>query len=199
MACECNIAAMFPGVGGYGIISATLRSNVDITITEGGMVLYGPATGDLSITAYAPLAEGQLDCPAKAGMSCTWDRRTSCETEGSIVTYLIPKGPVRSYTEGVVTSDISVNSVVSYETFSASASNGPTTIYLMNLHSDGWGFAYTGSPIHISEEDTKDYKEIDIFNEILPDGSKLYLQSFSWEYTPPNIPQVNYSFLFTKE
>ena len=49
--CVCHIAAEFPILGNLGIISANLRTNTDVTVTEGGLVLYGPAFGDLSVTA----------------------------------------------------------------------------------------------------------------------------------------------------
>jgi hypothetical protein len=84
-----------------------------------------------------------------------------------------------------------------YETFSASASSGPATPYFYNIHKDGHTFSYSGPPIIISTDAGQRPMAISIFNNILPNGSELYLQSFSWEYTPPNVPQVTYSFLFT--
>jgi len=195
--CECHIAAEFPILGNLGIISANLRTNREVSVSDVGIVLIGPTTGDLAITAYAPLTVS-LDCPGRAGVSYNWDRRIECLENGEIVVHFVPRGGGRSYREGDVDNTITMTQAgETYKTFSASAASGPTTPYLYLDHRDGYDFRYTGVPITISPDDGNSVKSVTIFNGILPAGSELYLQSFSWEYSPPNVPTVSYSFLFS--
>lgn len=196
--CVCHIAAAFPHVGGYGIISATLRTSTDIVLTENEMVLTGPTVGDLSITGYAPLLGSDgLDCPGRANISFNWDQRIECdETTGVFRVYLIPRGKARASTEGSVTGNILMTEDFEYMTFDASASSGPHSVYMHTTHRDGHNFYYNGDPIQVTPDDAYNDKTIDFLLPILPLGSKLYLTSFSWSYTPPNVPTVSYSFLF---
>jgi hypothetical protein len=198
--CACDIVAEFPILKGLGIISANLRTNTDITLTVDNQPLYGATTGDLSITAYAPLSNtDNLKCPARAGVNYNWDRRMECEN-GNLIVHFIPRGGTKAYKEGPVTSDISIIVVRGYTSFSASASSGPTTPFIYNLHEDGYNFSYSGTPITISAVDSKNPKSLSIFASTGLDvlvNATYYLQSFGWEYTPPNIPTVTYSFLLS--
>lgn len=200
--CRCDIAATFPELGntweGLGIISATLRTNKAINIVDCGtgskIVLEGPTRGDVSITAYAPLPAGEvLDCPGNASTSFSWDERLECD---GFTTHFIPKNNTAAYIEGSVSSQISLTPIYTYETFNASAASGPHTPFLYLDHTDGYDLSYTGDPITISPSDALSPKSIGFLNQILPAGSVLYLTSFNWSYTPPNIPNVSYSFLF---
>lgn len=198
--CICHVAGEFPILGSLGIFSANLRTNTDVTVTEGGLVLYGPAFGDLSVSAYSILEPGEeslLGCPGRAGASYNWDRRYDCDEASTIKVYFIPRGRTRSYREGDITAQIIMTAIETYRFFSASAASGPTTPYLIQDHTDAYNFIYNGGPISISTQDAYNEKNVGIFDGILPAGSKLYLQSFNWEYTPPNVPTVSYSFLFT--
>jgi len=193
--CFCDIAATFPVLAELGIISASLRSNTEIMLTEEGIALYGATLGDMSMTAYAVEPGLALKCPGRAGISFQWDQRMSCDT-GSVETYFIPKGKNRAYIEGDVGGNISLsNKINSYETFSASAGSGPTTPYFRTTHEDGWGFTYSGDPLYVSDQNGYSETSVSFFG-FLPGGSKLYLTSFSWECTPPAVPVVSYSFIF---
>lgn len=196
--CVCHVAASFPHLGGYGIISATLRTGTDIVLTEGELLLLGPTVGDLSITAYAPLPGGDLlDCPGRANISFNWEQRIECDEEtGVFRVYLIPRGKARASTEGSVTSDISMIEDFEYLTFDASAASGPHSVYMHTTHRDGHEFYYYGDPIQVIPDDAYNNKLIPFLTPILPATSKLYLTSFSWSYTPPDVPTVSYSFLF---
>ena len=196
--CECHIAAEFPHLGGLGIISAALRTNVNVTVAESGLILAGPATGDLSITAYS-YKEGEiLECPGRAGVNFAWVTRVECDDETSTFkTYYIPSGRSRSYVEGDVTSQISMTEMTNYLTFDASAASGPHTPYLYTTHKDGHDFEYTGSPIPIPKDGANESFGRSIFEDVLPEGSDLYLNSFNWTYNPPNVPTVSYSFFFS--
>ena len=193
--CSCNLAATFPSLGDLGIISASLRSNTEIMLTEEGIGLYGPTLGDVSVTAYAAETGLALRCPGRAGVSFEWDQRISCDGR-EIEVYFIPRGKNRAFIEGDVSSRIRLsNKINSYETFSASAGGGPTTVYFKATHEDGWGFSYSGSPLAISDENGKGETYVGFLN-FLPGNSALYLTSFNWECTPPAIPVVSYSFIF---
>lgn len=193
--CVCNVAGEFPILGNLGIISATLRTNINVSVTEDGLVLSGPTFGDLAITAYAPLIGESLSCAGKAGASFQWEQRMDCDTTGYLIMRFIPKGNAKAFMQGSVTTRISMESIAEYENFSASAAGGPHTPYFMDEHYDGYNLTYTGNPIQISIDDQYKSKELSIFTGIFPAGVKLYLTNFSWEYTPPNIPNVSYSFL----
>lgn len=190
--CSCNIAAMFPEVGGLGIVSATLKANTSIVITndEPPIILYGPSLGNLSITAYAPLPESDiLTCPARAGVSYEWMQKYDCDEDAI---YFIPRGRDKAFKEGIVTTDITLTDVLEYGSWNASAATGPTTVYLMATHSDGYEFSYEGDPFPVADKEAT----TSVFDNILPTDSKLYLNNFSWECTPPKIPMVSYSFIF---
>lgn len=184
-ACSCNIAAAFPHLGGLGIISANLRVNTQIIITTDRLVLIGPTTGDLSITAYAD--SGSYNCPGRAGVSYEWIQRYDCLADKM---YFVPKGGDRAYTEGRVSRDISMIPVTNTTGFSASASSGPTTVYLSSSHSDGYEFSYGGRPIAVTGRNTG----AGAVGNLVP--GDVYLASFTWEQSPPNIPIVSYSFMF---
>jgi hypothetical protein len=196
--CVCDIVANFPYLKDLGIISASLRTNRDIVVTSDGLALYGPSFGDLSITAYGDYLDTQkLTCPAKAGASYTWDKRYECDTTSHIIVYFIPRGRIRSYQEGEVNSNISLKPVSSHASFSASASSGPTTVFIKQDHIDAYDFTYSGGPIPLVPDDAYYAINIDFLDPLLPAGSSLYVQSFSWDYTPPQIPTLSYSFLFS--
>lgn len=198
--CVCHIVANFPYLVDYGIISATLKTNKNVVVTEGGLVLYGPTLGDLSITAYSPLPTGTvIGCPSRAGVGYEWDQRFDCESRDFRV-YFIPRGKDRAYIEGdAPSSQITMTSVNSYTTFSASAASGPFSLYLELTHKDGYNFRYSGPPIQIDSSNGRSSTSVPFLASILPAASRLYLTNFAWEYNPPNIPTVSYSFLFSGE
>lgn len=206
--CECHIAAEFPILGSMGVISASLRSGTDIAIIETAcgtqIALAGATRGDFSMTAYAPLSPSEtLKCPGNANVSFNWETKLSCEN-ANMKLYVIPKGASRASIDGDNTNQISMSQIGnSYPTFNASASSGPHTPFLLSDHKDGYNFYYSGDPLSVSPNDGKYAKSIPFLQgslpggqQIFPTGSELYLTSFSWSYTPPNVPTVSYSFIF---
>lgn len=185
-ACGCNIAGMFPNLGGRGIISANLKSDTPIIITSDNQILIGPTVGQLSVTGYGA---GTYGCPGRAGVSYEWMQRYDCMSD---TVYMIPRGGDRSYTEGDVGS-ITIKDLVSYTGFSASAAGGPHSIYLFSSHSDGYSLSYTGSPINVAGRDTSAGVIDDLIN------GTAYLTNFTWEQQPPNLPIASYSFLVVGE
>jgi hypothetical protein len=198
--CTCNIAANFPGLVGLnlGIISVSLKTSQNITVTNTGLQLFGASSGDLSITAYAPLGNGEeLSCPGRAGVSFEWDQKMDCDSGNGLRIYFIARAKDKAYIEGDVSSQISMTSYNSYETFSASASSGPFTMYLKTTHRDGYDFSYRGTPVPVNKNNGRNPTIVPFLSPILPSGSKLYLSNFTWEYTPVGVPTVSYSFLFS--
>ena len=208
---RCDLVGNFPVKPDLHIISASLRSRTEFTITPGTTIyLEGPTTGDLSITAYAPLRSNEeprwqngtkvgLWCQGRAGASFTWNRRLACDVPGVLTVYMIPGGQTGAYREGAITDDITLVDVVEYDSFEASAAGGPFTLYSHVTHTDGYNLTYAGGPIPITANDAYNAKNIDIFEEgsnVMPQNHELYLTNFTWSYTPPNIPTVSYSFLF---
>ena len=196
--CECFIAGnLFPDLAGLGIISVNLRVNTEVTLTGNNIVLTGPTVGDLSVTAYAPLSGETLSCPGRAGASFNWDRRNECDSGGGIIVHFIPRGGVKAFREGAVTNKISITTINQSISVNASAASGPFTPVIYLNHYDGYNFSYTGVPISVSQIDSQQAKNLDIFDNIIEIPGTLYLQSFSWQYDPPNVPTVSYSFLFS--
>jgi hypothetical protein len=157
--------------------------------------LTGPSRGDLSMTAYAPLTvSDDASCPGSANSSFNWDERLECD---GLTRHMIPRTGAAAYTEGNVTSYIGMTPIgTTYTSVNASAAGGPHSPYLYTDHQDGHTLTYGGPPLAITSIDGRYEKTIPFLTNILPAGSKLYLTSFTWSYTPPNIPNVSYSFLF---
>jgi len=197
--CTCNIAAEFTELAGYGIISANLNASTPITLTADGLAMYGPATGNLSITAYSPLIN-DLECPGRAGTSFGWTQKIDCDTEDSILkVYFIPNGIAKAYMEGDVTDQITMTDIAgrsNYITLEASAANGPASPALKLSHQDGHSLLYSGRPIQVTPNSGTDNTILEFMANILPVGSELYMNNFTWTYDPPGIPRVSYSFLF---
>jgi hypothetical protein len=197
--CTCNIAAEFTELAGYGIISANLNASTTITLTADGLAMYGPATGNLSITAYSPLTN-YLDCPGRASTSFGWTQKIDCDTEDSVLkVYFIPNGIAKAYMEGDVTEQITMTTIAgrsNYMTLEASAANGPATPALKLSHTDGYSLLYSGGPIQVTPYSGSDETTLAFMATILPVGSELYMNNFTWNYDPPDIPRVSYSFLF---
>lgn len=185
--CTCNVIASFPFLGGYGIISANLRSNSQVIITSEKTVLVGPSIGELSVTAYDEMAK--FSCPGRAGVNYEWIQKHDCLND---IVYFVPRGGDRAYIEGAV-NNITMTKILATEStgFAASAGSGPHTVYLSSSHVDGYDFGYNGKPFGVSGRDTS----IGVFSHLIPDA-ELYLTSFTWEQSPPNIPNVSYSFIF---
>jgi len=186
-ACQCNIVAMFPSVGGQGIISANLRSNTQIMITSDKQILIGATIAELAITGYG--AKETFTCPGQAGVSYEWIQKYDCSADKI---YFVPRGGEKAFKEGTVTTNITMKSAgITSKGFSASASSGPHTVYLYSSQEVGYDFSYMGSPISVTGRDTS----ASIISDLLPNGT-AYLTNFRWEQTPPNIPTVSYSFIF---
>lgn len=179
------------------IISVNMSSRAEIIKECDGQPLFGPSTGTISITGYAVnlnpnTSPFHVDCPGRAGVSIPWVRRYDCDTN---TVYMIPAGQGSSYVAGEVNGlasiNISANPRMTFTSYSASSSSGPATIYMETEQEDGYGLTYRGDPISFDTGDALIFQ-----NFMTPGGPELYLQSFSLEMSPGEIPVANYSFMF---
>jgi len=195
--CFCSIAGMLdPGMN--GIISATINAGTDIKVTTDGIILQGPTLGSINISAYPfPSTTKNLmeyfavDCPSKVGANMNWVQKYDCDNDKY---YFIPMRGGLAWYEGALPAQFTKGEdITSYESLSASASSGPATIVLQMTHFDIYGLSYSGPPIAINAGEPEAYN---ILTAIMPVGAEIYLNSFSFDFTPPNSATVNYSFAF---
>lgn len=111
-----------------------------------------------------------------------------------------------------------------YGTINASSSSGPGTVYMHTTQIDGYGLTYVGDPIAFDTSLSADIKnpsfnktitvngrQVRVYSIILPPlgvrnnngtceplcgNSILYLQNFSLDMNPGEIPIANYSYAF---
>lgn len=181
------------GIAGC-ITSVNVSSRSEILRECGGELLIGPTTGTVSITGYAvtPTENDSglhTGCPGRAGVSIPWVRRYDCDED---ILYLIAGGQGSSFIAGDIDNSATLNIATgrSFPSISASSTSGPATVYMETYQEEGYGLNYTAGPIAFDTE-----AELIISNFGVGEGP-LYLQNFSVEYNPGEIPSASYSFLF---
>ena len=197
--CPCNIAGAFD-IEYDGIISASMTAGTDIKLTSDEIILIGPTLGTINIQAYPylPNPATNLDrtlgvsCPTKVQAQMNWVRRYDCDDD---LYYFIPQRGGTASLEGELPLGVSfeIGPFLGYQSFSASASSGPATVYLDTTHYDGFNLIYTGHPIPFESGRPE---PMNILTSRLPVGVDLYLQSFSMDITPPHNASCSYSFAF---
>jgi len=139
----------------------------------------------VTVTGYASNSI-HVGCPGRAGVSTTLTRRYNYDS-GEMV--FICNGQGASYVVGDVGGLASITEPrSSCDGLSASASSGPTSIYIEATHNTGFGLNYTGNPISFST--TKD--SCTMMSPGFGYGS-LYLQSFSLDAQSGQIPVASYT------
>ena len=181
------------GIAGC-ITSVNVSSRSEVLRECGGELLIGPTTGTVSITGYAvESTEGDsgihTGCPGRAGVSIPWVRRYDCDND---VLYLISGGQGSSFVAGDIEglAALVIGTGRSFPSISASSTSGPASVYMETSQEEGYGLDYGGGPISF---DTR--AELLISNFGVGEGP-LYLQNFSLEMNPGEIPTASYSFLF---
>jgi hypothetical protein len=176
------------------ITSVSSSSKAEIIKECGEQILVGPTTGTVSITGYAVDPSGpnnglHVGCPGRTGVTIPWVKRYDCDLN---VVHMIPGGKGSSYiageTQGLAEMGIPLGR--SFPSMSASSNSGPATVYMETSQEDGYGLKWTGGPISF---DTSDVLIIENFGV---GSGPLYLQSFSAEFNPGEIPTATYSFTF---
>ena len=196
--CSCSIAGMLdPGMN--GIISATINAGTDVKVTSEGVILLGPTLGSVNISAYPFPPDNNLnlmeyygvECPSRVGINMNWVQKYDCDAD---IYYFIPMRGGLAWYEGDLPQQFTLNeTIISYESINASASSGPATMVSQMTHVDVYGLNYSGMPIAINGGEPESYN---ILTAIMPVDAELYLQSFSFDFTPPTQATVNYSFAF---
>jgi len=175
---------------GKCVTSISMNAKPEIIKECGGEVLYGPTVGSVSVSGYATNAI-HVGCPGKSGVSIPWVRRYDCDSSPSTV-YFIPSGRGASYVSGDVgaLATLEIPLGRSYNSLSASSQSGPVSIYMETAQEDGYGLSYSGDPLSFN---TADYL---VFSNFGVGAGDMYLQNFSLEVNPGEIPMATYSFMF---
>lgn len=180
------------GVFSWGCVtSVSLNAKPEIIKECGGEVLFGPTIGSVSVSGYAA-SEIHVGCPGKAGVSIPWVRRFDCDSSPSIV-YFISAGQGASYVAGDVggLATLSTPFGRSYNSLSASSQSGPVSIYMETEQEDGYGLSYSGNPLSFDTGNSL------IFSNFGVGDGDMYLQNFSLELNPGELPVATYSFAFS--
>lgn len=191
MADCCRLVGNFD-IADQCIISVSMNSSTESNKGACDEIIVGPTIGTVSISAYA--TEGiHIGCPGKASISIPWVRRYDCDrNEVYFIFAGAGKASVAGDVQGLATISQSIGR--NYNTVSASASSGPATIYFYDEQEDGYGLTYTGGPYSFNAN-TEDGVE---FNRIISNigPETWYLQSFSLDCQPGQVPTASYSFVF---
>jgi len=187
-------------VGNYDItldrvISINMSSSTETT-KLGNCYVIGPTIGNLTMTGYAS-DRMHTGCHGKAGVSVPWIRKYDCDTD---TVYFLFGGAGKSYVAGDVEGLASVTTeIVTYETVSASSASGPAKLYMRQDQTNGYGLTYSGYPKAFETTEVED--NVTFGNSFATDLSvphlRLYLQNFSVEFVPGEVPVASYSFMFT--
>jgi hypothetical protein len=181
-----NINGIFAG---KCVTSVSMNAKPEIIGQCGGEVLFGPTIGTVSVTGYATDLQHQ-GCPGRAGVSIPWIRKYDCENN---ILHFIPNGEGASYIAGDVENLARLRIALgrSYPSISASSQSGPATVYMETFQEDGYGLIFSGDPLSI---DTS--QQLVFTNFGIGDGD-MYLQNFSVEFSPGELPIASYSFAFS--
>jgi hypothetical protein len=175
-----------------GLISISHRIGTEASRIGGdqGALIIGATIGTVTITAYANKVV-HIGCPGRASLNVPWIRKYDCSTG---ITYFIFSGQGQSSVSGNVGGLASPNEFInSYAVLSASASSGPASIYESAPQEDGYGLSYKGTPFTFT---TSDQQTLSI--NIGFGYGAMYLQSFSLQCTPGQVPISTYDFIFSR-
>lgn len=194
----CKLVSTYPINGGKCIVSISVNSSTPATKIEDCYVI-GPTIGSVNLSGYAT-QEIHTGCRGRAGVTLPWLRKYDCEKD---VVHFLFSGGGKSYIAGDVEGLATLNKVVvdRYKVVSASSSSGPTSLYMDEWQEDGFGLIYNGDPQPFNstelDEDSATFGAGFVADIGLQSNYNLFLQSFSVEFVPGEMPMANYSFAFT--
>ena len=171
------------------IISISTSSSSEVAAVCGDEPLEGPVTHSVSISGYASdiIWTG---CPGKAGVNIPYIRKYDCAINKL---YFIFAGQGQSFISGPVGGFASLyKSFSSITSFSASSSSGPASVYMETTQTNGYGLRYSGGPFSFTTSELS----IPINLGSLGDH---YLQSFSFDAQPGQLPIASYNFVAPME
>ncbi|HEC64591.1 MAG TPA: hypothetical protein ENI23_04805 [bacterium] len=191
----CDITGLF-SIEYTGIISVNMSTSTEITLTATNVILTGPTTGTISMSAY-PYTPGQdrllgVSCPSSARAELKWIQKYDCFNNKM---HFFPAWGGAASVSGDPISGVRLErEVVTYQSMNADASSGPASPYFYSNQTDGFNLIYTGRPIAINSGRPQSYN---ILSNVLPANTKLYLSSFDISIEPPLRSVVNYNFVFS--
>jgi hypothetical protein len=185
------VGSLSLGIGGC-ITSISTNYSTEIIMSCGGeQPLEGPSVGTVNITAFADTIPW-IGCPSKAGLSVSYVRKYDCEND---IVYFIPSGQGQSFISGDLRGYVSIKyPITSSKSMNANSSSGPTSIYMSTTQTNGYGLSYSGQPISI--DTTPGMAPINLGGDF--GGSEMYLQNFSFDANPAQLPIVTYSYIYGK-
>jgi len=174
------------------VVSIQVRSDTEVG-KVGNTLIIGPTIGSVSLTGYAGRTIHR-GCPGRAGVSINWLRKYDCDRDDL---YFIFMGAGKSYISGDVGGYAAIiNEVVHYPVLNASAASGPTAFYEQTYQSDGYGLRYSGKPYSFYT-DRQNGVQISLGGSAKIGSDNMFLQSFSLQCTPGQIPIASYNLVFT--
>jgi hypothetical protein len=183
----CQLVGDF-NLGGSGcIISVNTSCSAETSKPCGPeTILFAGAVETISISAYATTLV-HVGCSGKAGVSIPWIRKYDCMADK---TYFIFSGEGESYVVGTAHDIASVKyeAPQTCDAISASSSSGPQSIYMRTSQTNGYGLRYSGGPFSF-DTGSAEGTTLDL-GYVLGEG---YLQNFSYESQPGQLPIVNYT------
>lgn len=170
------------------IVSINSTCNTEVISSCGDEAVEGASTQTVSISAYADNVVW-IGCPSKAGVSIPFIRKYDCEDD---IVYFIFSGQGQSFYTGNADQFVTLHQTLPTEctSFSASSSSGPAGIYMQTTQVNGYGMTYTGGPINFTT--SPEGTEADLGTVL---GTGYYLQNFSLDAQPGQMPTVSYSFV----
>lgn len=191
----CDITGLFP-IEYTGIISVNMSTSTEITLTATNVILTGPTTGTVTMSAYPYTPGGDrllgASCPSSARAELKWIQKYDCLND---TMHFFPAWGGSASISGDPISGVSLErEVVTYQSMTADASSGPAAPYFYSNQTDGFNLKYTGRPIAINSGRPQSYN---ILSTVLPANTELYLSSFDLSIEPPLRSVVNYNFVFS--
>lgn len=187
MADECCLLVGDLDLGiGACIISVSTNCSTEISNACGEDIQEGPSISTVNISGYA---SNNIwgDCASRAGVSIPYIRKYDCEND---ILYFIASGEGQSFYTGSADRYVALrNSLEARCTaLNASAGSGPTSLYTRSTQVNGYGLTYNGDPFGFSTQ--PEGTTISLGGVL---GGTYYLQNFSFDAQPGQLPVASYS------
>lgn len=195
MADCCQLVGNLSIAGGCYISVNTSCSTEIINACGDDTPLCGPTTQSVTLAGYAADSI-HIGCPGRAGVSLPWIRKYDCDNNK---VHFLFAGMGQSYVAGDVGGLASINHILSCapasSSFSASSSSGPTSIYMETSQENGYGLNYSGGPMSFTTSKEGTTVNLNVGNI----SGVFYLQTFSLDMQPGQLPVANYTFVRSLE
>ncbi len=191
----CDITGLFPIGGLSGIISVSISSSTEVNLTSTEVILTGPTTGTVSMSAY-PYLKGEdrllgVGCKSSARAECKWVQKYDCFNSKM---HFFPAWGGSASRSGDAINGVNLEAeVVTLNSMNVDASSGPTAPYFRDTQINGFNLIYSGRPISVTSGRPQSYS---FLADVLPENTELYLSSFELSIDPPSRSVVNYNFIF---